>query len=66
MSTTLPALIANPLVATLKTISQKTSWRFARSARYDEPLGTRETSRKIARSADRVPIAGTAYPYRSR
>src|SRR5207247_7052156 len=42
----LPPARANPLVAAVKTISQKMRWPFARSGRYVAPLGTRDTRRK--------------------
>lgn len=62
MTRRLPPASANPLVDTVKTTSQKRSWRFARSGWYAAPLGTREASRKIASSADSAPMTGTAYP----
>jgi hypothetical protein len=55
-----PPASAKPLVEAVKTMSQRSSWRRARAGRYAAPLGTRETSRKIANSAESVPMLGSA------
>jgi hypothetical protein len=54
-----PPTSAKPLVLTVKTTSQSTSCRRARAGRYAAPLGTRETRRKIANSAESEPMDGS-------
>jgi len=56
----MPPAKANPLVASVNTISQSASCCRARAGRYAAPLGIRDASRKIANSADSDPIDGSA------
>jgi hypothetical protein len=59
-SGSVPGMKANPLVDAVKTTSQNASCRFALAGRYAAPLGTRENRRKIANSAESVPMLGRA------